>query len=200
MAKFQRADIRAIIGDACTEEMENRLMALHHGVLDPLLDDVAKYKNDAEKLQEVQKKLDGMEKDGYKQKYEEKCKEYDTLVAAEAAAKIRAAKEKAVRAYFESKNIVGANLELAMRGCGEEMTALELDGEKIKDTAALDALIAGDYKGLVSTQRVKGSNPATPPKNTGGGVTRADVLKMSYAERAELYEKDPEQFSEIMKG
>lgn len=112
----------------------------------------------------------------------------------------QSAKEVAARAYFESKGITGDNINIAMRCSAAELAALELDGENIKDTAALDALIAGDYKGLVSTQRVKGSNPATPPKNTGGGVTRADVLKMSYAERAELYEKDPEQFSEIMKG
>ena len=60
-----------------------------------------------------------------------------------------------MRAYFESKNITGANLDLAMRGCGEEMAALELDGEKIKDTKSLDALVDGTYKGLVSKASVR---------------------------------------------
>ena len=60
-----------------------------------------------------------------------------------------------MRAYFESKNITGANLDLAMRGCGEEMAALELDGEKIKDTKSLDALVDGTYKGLVSKPAIR---------------------------------------------
>ena len=50
MAKFTRAEIRNILGDACTEEIENRLVALHLGVVDPLKDDLTKYKADAEKL------------------------------------------------------------------------------------------------------------------------------------------------------
>lgn len=65
-----------------------------------------------------------------------------------------------------------------MRGCGEEMAALELDGEKIKDTKALDALVDGTYKGLVSTTQTKGANPANPPANTGGAnLTKADIYK-----------------------
>ena len=89
-----------------------------------------------------------------------------------------------MRAYFESKNITGANLDLAMRGCGEEMAALELDGEKIKDTKSLDALVDGTYKGLVSTTQTKGANPATPPANTGGGAMTKDQI-MEIKDRSE---------------
>ena len=44
MAKFTRAEIRNILGEACTEEIEKRLVALHLGVVDPLKDDLTKYK------------------------------------------------------------------------------------------------------------------------------------------------------------
>ena len=73
MAKFTRAEIRNILGDACTEEIENRLVALHLGVVDPLKDDLTKYKADAEKLPGVQKELDDLKAagdGGYKEKYE----------------------------------------------------------------------------------------------------------------------------------
>ena len=94
----------------------------------------------------------------------------------------KAAKEKAVRAYFESKNITGANLDLAMRGCGEEMAALELDGEKIKDTKALDALVDGTYKGLVSKQTVRVDTGA---RFNGGGnpMTKDEIMRIT--DRAE---------------
>ena len=55
MAKFTRADIRRILGDAHTEDIENQLVALHLGVVDPLKDQIAQYKTEAEKLPAVQK-------------------------------------------------------------------------------------------------------------------------------------------------
>ena len=204
MAKFTRAEIRNILGDACTEEIENRLVALHLGVVDPLKDDLTKYKADAEKLTGVQKELDDLKAagdGGYKEKYEKEHSDFEAFKADVTAKESKAAKEKAVRAYFESKNITGSNLDLAMRGCGEEMAALVMDGDKIKDTTSLDALIDGAYKSLVYTEHTQGANPATPPTNSGGAkLTRADIYKkddkgryvMSTADRQKALAANPE--------
>lgn len=64
MAKFTRAEIRAIIGEACTDEIENKLVALHLGVVDPLKDDLQKYKTEAEKIPGIQKQLDEASRGG----------------------------------------------------------------------------------------------------------------------------------------
>ena len=70
-----------------------------------------------------------------------------------------------------------------MRGCGEEMAALEMDGDKIKDAASLDALISGAFKPLVSTTQTQGANTATPPNNnTVTRYTTDEIKKMSAAE------------------
>lgn len=185
MAKFTRAEIRNILGEACTEEIENRLVALHLGVVDPLKDDLTKYKADAEKLPGVQKELDDLKAagdGGYKEKYEKEHSAFEAFKTDITAKESKAAKEKAVRAYFESKNITGANLDLAMRGCGEEMAALELDGEKIKDTKSLDALVDGTYKGLVSKQTVRFNTGA---RFNGGGkpMTKDEIMQIN--DRAE---------------
>lgn len=185
MAKFTRAEIRNILGEACTEEIENRLVALHLGVVDPLKDDLTKYKADAEKLPGVQKELDDLKAagdGGYKEKYEKEHSAFESFKTDITAKESKAAKEKAVRAYFESKNITGANLDLAMRGCGEEMAALELDGEKIKDTKSLDALVDGTYKGLVSKQTVRLDTGA---RFNGGGkpMTKDEIMQIT--DRAE---------------
>jgi hypothetical protein len=185
MAKFTRAEIRNILGDACTEEIENRLVALHLGVVDPLKDDLTKYKADAEKLPSVQKQLDDLKAAGdvgYKEKYEKEHSAFEAFKTDITEKESKAAKEKAVRAYFESKNITGANLDLAMRGCGEEMAALELDGEKIKDTKSLDALVDGTYKGLVSKQTVRVDTGA---RFNGGGkpMTKDEIMQIT--DRAE---------------
>ena len=120
---------------------------------------------------------------GYKEKYEKEHKAFEDYKADVTAKESKAAKEKAVRAYFESKNITGSNLDLAMRGCGEEMAALVMDGDKIKDTTRLDALVDGAYKSLFYTEHTQGANPANPPANNPAkNYTAAEIKNMSAAQ------------------
>ena len=173
-------------GMGLTDEQVDTIIEAHTDTVDGLKDDVSKYKSDAEKLAGVEKELNdlkAMGDGGYKDKYEKEHKAFEDYKADVTAKESKAAKEKAVRAYFESKNITGANLDLAMRGCGEEMAALEMDGEKIKDTKLLDALVDGTYKGLVSTTQTKGANPANPPANPPAkNYTTAEIKNMSAAQ------------------
>lgn len=174
-------------GMGLTDEQVDTIIEAHTDTVDGLKADVSKYKADAEKLPGVQKELDDLKAagdGGYKDKYEKEHSAFETFKTDITAKETKAAKEKAVRAYFESKNITGANLDLAMRGCGEEMAALEMDGDKIKDTKSLDTLIGGTYKSLVSTTQIKGANPATPPGNTGNGTMTKDQI-MQIKDRAE---------------
>ena len=174
-------------GMGLTDEQVDTIIEAHTDTVDGLKADVSKYKADAEKLPGVQKQLDDLKAagdGGYKEKFEKERKAFEDYKSDITAKETKAAKEKAVRAYFESKNITGANLDLAMRGCGTEMAALEMDGEKIKDTKSLDALLTGTYKGLISTTQTKGANPATPPANTGGGAMTKDQI-MQIKDRAE---------------
>ena len=170
MTRFSRAEIRRIIGEACTEEMENSIVALHLGVVDPLKDDLAKYKADAEKLPTVQKELDDLKAkpvDDYKAKYEQEHNDFEAYKQGITEKETKAAKERAVKAYFEGKNITGTNLDIAMRGASAEIAGGELDGDNIKDTKALDALVGGTFAGLVVDKTVKGADVATPPANNG---------------------------------
>lgn len=191
-------------GMGLTDEQVDTIIEAHTDTVDGLKADVSKYKADAEKLPGVQKQLDDLKAagdGGYKEKYEKERSDFEAFKSDITAKETKAAKEKAVRAYFESKNITGANLDLAMRGCGEEMAALEMDGDKIKDTKSLDALLTGTYKGLISTTQTKGANPATPPANTdGSGVTEEAFKKMGYAARLKLKKESPEQYSELTKN
>ena len=145
-------------GMGLTDEQVDTIIEAHTDTVDGLKADVTRYKADAEKLPGIQKQLDDLKAagdGGYKEKYEKEHSAFEAFKTDITEKESKAAKEKAVRAYFESKNITGANLDLAMRGCGEEMSALELDGEKIKDTKSLDALVDGTYKSLVSKPAVR---------------------------------------------
>ena len=172
-------------GMGLTDEQVDTIIEAHTDTVDGLKADVSKYKADAEKLPGVQKQLDDLKAagdGGYKEKYEKEHSAFEAFKTDITAKESKAAKERAVRAYFESKNITGANLDLAMRGCGEEMAALELDGEKIKDTKSLDALVDGTYKGLVSKQTVRVDTGA---RFNGGGkpMTKDEIMQIT--DRAE---------------
>ena len=173
-------------GMGLTEEQVDTIIEAHTETVDGLKADISRYKADAGKLAGVQKELDDLKAagdGGYKVKYEKEHSDFEAFKSNITAKEAKAAKEKAVRAFFESKNITGANLDLAMRGCGEEMAALERDGDKIKDTKGLDALLSGAYKGLVSTMQQQGANPANPPAGTPAKrYTTEELRSMSAAE------------------
>lgn len=195
MARFTRAEIRAILGDANTDEIENRLIALHLAVVDPLKDDLQKYKADSERLTDVQKELDGLKAnngDDFKAKYESEHSAFEDYKKAVQAEKDNAIKADLVRAYFEEKGITGKNLDIAMRGASKEIEAIKLEDGKITDVSELDALIAGDYSGLVVETSTKGAPTATPPtgsgNKSGAQMTRAEIAQIKdTAQRQRAY-------------
>lgn len=79
------------------------------------------------------------------------------------AKEARTAKEAAVRAYYQQKGVTGKALEIAMKGSGAEIDALELADGQVKDYGLIDALIGGVFAGLVGTTVTKGADVAHPP-------------------------------------
>ena len=191
-------------GMGLTDEQVDTIIEAHGDTVDGLKNDIQRYKADAEKLPGVQKELDDLKKDNgddFKARYEKERQDFQAYKDGIAKKEAAAAKEKAARAYFESKGIPAKSMGLVIRGAKGEIESLELDGEKIKDTKSLDALVDGTYKGLVSTTQTKGANPASPPANTGGsGVTAEAFKKMGYADRLKLKKESPEQYSELTKN
>lgn len=170
-------------GMGLTDEQVDTIIEAHTDTVDGLKTDIARYKADAEKLPGVQKDLDDLKAkgdDGWKEKHDAVKKDFDAYKQGVEAKETRAAREKAARAYFESKNITGRNLDIAMRGASAEIDALELDGEAIKDAASLDTLVNGTFSGLVVTESVTGANTSNPPANNAGKIyTRDEIRKMS---------------------
>jgi hypothetical protein len=185
-----------------TDEQVDSIVEMHTETVDGLKADIAKYKGDAEKLPSVQKELDDLKAkgdDGWKDKHDTVKREFDDYRAEITKKETRAAKEKAVKAYFEGKHIEGANLNIAMRSVSAEIDAMELDGEKIKDSAALDALISGDLSGLVSKPGVRVEMGKGLNNDGGKPITKEDIMKIkdgparrkAMAENPELFGLSP---------
>ena len=173
-------------GMGLTDEQVDTIIEAHTDTVDGLKEQVKTYKADAEKLPSVQKELDDLKAagdGGFKEKFEKEHSDFENFKKTIQEKETKAAKESAAKAFFESKGITGNSLEIAMRGSSAEIAALELDGEKIKDSSALDALVNGTFKALVSTTTTKGANIPNPPVTTPNKAYSADdIRKMSPAE------------------
>ena len=188
-----------------TDDQVDSIVEMHTETVDGLKDKLKTAEEKANQLDGVQKELDALKAKGgddYKAKYEAEKQAFENYKADQTAKETKAAKEAAVRAYFEGKNITGGNLNIAMRGAKDEINGLELDDTgKIKDTSALDSLVSGEYAALVVTTQTRGANTATPPAGNGGSkLTRADIYKkddhgryvMSTAERQKALAENPD--------
>lgn len=67
--------------------------------------------------------------------------------------------------------------------------------EKIE---GLKTKFPNQFEGGANKNIIENKLPA--PDNNNQGLTKADVLKKSYAERTQLYEQNPEAYKEIMKN
>ena len=176
-AKLQEYGVPAENLDSAAEYF----CSAHKTDLDAIKEQRDTYKADAETLAAVQKELNDLraaQPDGWKDKHDALKKEFEDYKKGVTAKEAKAAKEAAARVYYESKGITGKSLDIAMRGSGAEIAALELgeDG-KIKDAAALEARVKGDFSGLVSTTTTTGANTANPPAVSGGKKSMDEIYK-----------------------
>ena len=192
MAKFTRAELRSILGDAHTEDIEIRLIALHLGVVDPLKDQLQTYKTDAEKLPAVQKELDDLKAQGdggYKEKYEAEVKahkEYRQQVESE---KENARDDADVLAICKEAGIVReSSLRLIAKDFDRSKIERDKDGN-ISNRANLLEAVKADYADFVGTPGNQGTPPATPPTGGGGSSkTKKEIIDMTdpVARQAEM--------------
>lgn len=172
---FSRKTLKAM---GLTDEQVDSLVDMHTETVDALKEQRDSYKADAEKLAAVQAELDDLKAkgdDGFKEKYENEHRAFEDFKASQTAKETAAAKNSAVKAYFESNGITGANLNIAMRGVNNEISGIEMEDGKLKDTTALDELIKGDFAGLVGTVQHHGADVDNPNNNH----QQSDLDKMS---------------------
>lgn len=190
---FTRATIRNLAKESGVElpkELEDALVSEHLTARDAYAEEQVKAELEKQPAEKAVNVKDSEEYKTLKQSFDD----YKAEIANKQA---KEAKEKAVRAFYESKGITGKNLEIAMRGSRAEIDGIELDGDKIKDNSALDALVKGDFSGLVATTTTKGANTANPPANNGGktGKTKEEIMAIrDPAVRQAEIAKNPEVF------
>lgn len=164
----------------------------HTATTTRLNDELKAAKGDAAKLAEVQKELDTLKAADYEGKYNAEKTAHEALKTSVQSEKTKTAKQAALKAYFEGKRIKDGNLDIAMTGVS--LDSIELDGDKIKDTTNLDALVEGVFKPLISSAddkpkpkaKVVDSGAKSGVNENGGNdgkiLSLRDALREEYAQ------------------
>ena len=150
-----------------TEEQKESLLELHTESVSDILAEVDKYKEDAQKLPDIQKQLDeanskieAAEKDDYKGKYESTKAEYDKYKEEVATKETKAKKSGALKAALKEKGYSEFAIDkITKHGGYGDSIELDEDG-KIKDSDTLFDKISKEWGGFKPEVKVDAHSPA----------------------------------------
>lgn len=184
MPKFTRADIRNILGEAHTDEIENRLIAAHLAVVDPLKDDLQRYKADAEKLPGVQKELDDLKAASTDNEWETKYNDEhaafekykaDVVVAAETE-KVKVEYRKLLQELGINEKRFDAILRLV------DFSEMKLGDKGLENADKIKESIKSDWADYIPETHEDGADVGNPPNNSSTPFDKMNLTeKMAYA-------------------
>ena len=205
MADFDRKALRKIFEDAEIEvpkDVLGQICNLHTTSNEDLTESVKTLKADLEKAER--------ERDTYKAKapkegeetvskedYDKLKREYDDYKADITAKNTRTEKETAFRELLKSVGVSEKRLNAIIKVSDIDGLELDKDG-KIKDAEKHTETVKSEWADFIETTTTKGANTANPPANNGNsGVTKADFQKMSYKDRLQIYNENPDLYNEL---
>lgn len=174
-------------GMGLTEEQVGAIIDEHVETVNSLKADRDKYKADAEKLPEVQRKLSELEAkqdkpDEWKAKFEKEHENFEAFKTAQTAKEARSAKEAAYTALLKEEKISEKAYKLILNATKLDDLELDADGKTLKDASKLKEAIKADYADFITEESGSGAETSTPP-GSGGNAFDAMTLtdKMMYA-------------------
>lgn len=183
MPKLTRETIRNILGEAHTDEIENRIIAAHLAVVDPLKDDLQRYKADAEKLATVQQELEDLKASGgnWETKYNEEHAAFEQYKA-EAAAAVETEKVKAeYRKLLQEMGINEKRFDAIMRLTDFSTMKRGTDGQ-LENADKIKESIKSDWADYIPENHEGGADVDNPPAGNPASFDKMSLTeKMAYA-------------------
>lgn len=158
----------------------DQIIEMHSETVNGLKDQISEYKTKAEKLPEITKELDELKKatenpDEYKEKYESEKQAFEDFKKQLEIEKANSAKDKLYRQLLSENHVKSNKIDLIMRTVN--LDKLELDGDKLKDSADLNKAIMNDWADFIETTEVKGTDTATPPNGAENAVEYGNQIQ-----------------------
>jgi hypothetical protein len=179
---------KALVAMGIEAEKIDQIIEMHSETVEALKterdnakNEAKQYKADAEKLPEVEKELkdlkDNNSGDKYKEKYDTLKKEYEDFKADTTAKETKATKEKAYKTLLLECGVSNKRIDKVLKVSDVDNVELDENGN-IKDAESLKKSIKDEWSDFIETTGTTGAETATPPKNTGGNMSKDDILKI----------------------
>ena len=166
------------------DEKIDEIVDAHAETVDALKKERNKYKDDSDKLSEIQKKYDDLKKvvdsqgdDPYKEKYEKEHKAFEEYKAGVESERTKANKTTAYRELLKKAGVSDKRIDSVLKVTA--IDEIELDDEgKIKDADKVVENIKSEWSEFIVTESQRGAGTENPPRNVGGSkLTKADIYK-----------------------
>lgn len=163
-----------------TDEQVSAIIEEHSATVTGLKNEISKYKEDAEKVPDLQKKLEDYEKDDWKGKYEKEHAGFENYKAEQDKKASYNAKEAAYKKMLEESGVSSKVINLALKASKEVIDGLKIgDDGKFEDAKEVEKGIKKAYADYITTKETKGANVSNPPKSEPGKMTREEIMKIS---------------------
>lgn len=171
------------------DEKIDQIIEAHAETVDALKEEKNNYKADAEKLSDVQKKLDDMIKaaetndnDHWETEYNALKQEFDAYKTDQQNKEIYATKKTAFKQLLKNIGISEKRVDAVVKVSDLDSIELESDG-KIKDADKVSEKLKSEWSDFIIQQEQRGADIIDPPENTNGSAFEAMTLvdKMTYA-------------------
>lgn len=180
---------KALIAMGIEAEKIDQIIEMHTETVDAIKrerddakEEAKKFKDDSEKLTSVERELNDLkaketQPDKFKEKYDTLKQEYDTYKNEITAKETKAAKSKAYRDMLKEIGVSEKRLDSVMKVA--DLNSFELDENgAIKDVDELKTSAQNEWSDFIVSTGVTGAKTPTPPTNTGGKMTKEDILKI----------------------
>lgn len=194
MASLTRKFLEAL---GVEEKAQDQIMEKHSEVVNEIKTERDKFKEDAEKLPEVQKQLDDLkakqseddpsELEKVKKELADKTAEFEKYKGDIEAKKTKAKKETAYRKLLKDAGIGEKYLDIVVKANQDEINNIAFDKEgNVKDSDKITAGMKDSLSAFVVTTQQKGADVQNPPAGNGGGEQKpsraAELFKQHAAE------------------
>ena len=171
---------KLLSGLGIEDDKIDAIIDAHTEVVNALKAQADKYKEDAEKLPNVQKQLDELSKDdGYKEKYTQLKEDFDNYKAEVTEKETTAKKTALYKKMLKEVGVSDKRLDTVIKVDGDIIKGIKIsDDGKIENVDALKEKTKEAWADFIVKSETHGTNPANPPSNTGGSMSREDIMKI----------------------
>ncbi len=176
---FTRKMLKAMSID---DEKIDQIIEAHLETLNSIKDERDSYKEDAEKMADLQKELKELKdnakdesKNPWKAKFDELKDEYEQYKQDEAVKETKRTKENAYKQLLKECNVSDKRISSVLRVSDLESIELGEDG-KIINADELKKSIKKEWSDFIYSESEKGAETATPPTNTGGKKSKEEIM------------------------